>query len=92
MKGINGNMKGKEWPGHELCKTRLNLSTFIFQLEEREKLPVYMRGISMIELERQKQEAQKAIQLHESLTNAVNNSFIHKTKDFNKPIQKPAFL
>ena len=34
----------------------------------------------------------KAIQLHTNLTNAVNNSFTHKTKQFDKNIVKPKFL
>jgi SNF2 family DNA or RNA helicase len=38
------------------------------------------------------QKTKKAIQLHQSLTNAVNDSFTHTTKQFNKPILKPNFL
>jgi len=38
------------------------------------------------------QKTKKAIQLHQSLTNAVNNSYIHKQKEFSKPIIKPNFL
>lgn len=34
----------------------------------------------------------KAIQLHTHLTNAVNSSFTHKTKQFDKEIIKPKFL
>jgi hypothetical protein len=39
-----------------------------------------------------KQKTEKAIQLHKSLTENVNNSFESKTKQFNKQILKPKFL
>lgn len=38
------------------------------------------------------QKTQKAIQLYEKLTNSVNNTFNHKTKEFNKEIIKPKFI
>src|SRR6478735_2167898 len=38
------------------------------------------------------QKTQKAIQLHKNLTENVNRSFEHKTKEFNKEIIKPKFL
>lgn len=38
------------------------------------------------------QKTDKAIQLHESLVNNVNSKYIHKQKEFNKPILKPSFL
>jgi superfamily II DNA or RNA helicase len=38
------------------------------------------------------QKTQKAIQLHENLTQNVNRSFEHVTKEFNKEIIKPSFL
>jgi superfamily II DNA or RNA helicase len=43
-------------------------------------------------LEALQQKTQKAIELHENLTKNVNSSFIHKTKEFNKPIIKPNFI
>jgi SNF2 family DNA or RNA helicase len=38
------------------------------------------------------QKTEKAIQLHKSLTENVNNSFKNITKEFNKPILTPKFL
>jgi len=38
------------------------------------------------------QKTQKAIELYENLTQNVNQSFEHKTKQFNKEIIKPSFL
>lgn len=38
------------------------------------------------------QKTDKAINLHKRLTDNVNNSFTHITKDFNKKIIKPSFL
>jgi superfamily II DNA or RNA helicase len=38
------------------------------------------------------QKTQKAIQLHENLTQNVNRSFEHVTKEFNKEIIKPSFI
>lgn len=38
------------------------------------------------------QKTKKAIELHENLTKNVNNSFTHKTKDFNKTITIPKFI
>ena len=43
-------------------------------------------------LEALEQKRQKAIELHKNLTENVNRSFIHKTKEFNKDIIKPKFL
>lgn len=43
-------------------------------------------------LEALQQKTQKAIQLHKNLTENVNRSFEHKTKEFNKEIIKPLFL
>ncbi len=43
-------------------------------------------------LESLKKKTQKAIELHTNLTNNVNNSFNHVTKEFNKTIIKPKFL
>lgn len=43
-------------------------------------------------LESLQQKTEKAIQLHKSLTENVNRSFEHKTKEFNKEIIKPSFL
>lgn len=40
-------------------------------------------------LESLEQKTQKAIQLHKNLTDNVNRSFEHKTKEFNKQIIKP---
>lgn len=42
-------------------------------------------------LETLQQKTQKAIELHENLTKNVNSIFIHKTKEFNKPIIKPTW-
>ena len=42
-------------------------------------------------LEALEQKTQKAIQLHRNLTENVNRSFEHKTKEFNKSIIKPKF-
>jgi SNF2 family DNA or RNA helicase len=42
-------------------------------------------------LEALEQKTQKAIQLHRNLTENVNRSFEHKTKEFNKQIIKPKF-
>ena len=42
-------------------------------------------------LEALEQKTQKAIQLHRNLTENVNRSFEHKTKEFNKAIIKPKF-
>lgn len=38
------------------------------------------------------EKTKKAVQLHKNLTENVNRSFEHKTKDFNKEIIKPSFL
>ena len=43
-------------------------------------------------LEALEQKTQKAIELHKNLTENVNRSFEHKTKEFNKEIIKPNFL
>ena len=43
-------------------------------------------------IEALEQKTQKAIQLHKNLTENVNRSFEHKTKEFNKEIIKPNFL
>ena len=43
-------------------------------------------------LEALEQKTQKAIQLHKNLTENVNRSFEHKTKEFNKEIIKPKFI
>jgi hypothetical protein len=43
-------------------------------------------------LEALEQKTEKAIQLHKSLTDNVNNSFKHITKEFDKPILTPKFL
>lgn len=43
-------------------------------------------------LEALQQKTEKAIQLHKNLTDNVNRSFEHKTKEFNKSIIKPKFL
>jgi superfamily II DNA or RNA helicase len=43
-------------------------------------------------LEALQQKTQKAIELHKNLTENVNRSFEHKTKEFNKEIIKPKFL
>lgn len=43
-------------------------------------------------LESLEQKTRKAIQLHKSLTENVNRSFINQTKEFNKEIIKPSFL
>jgi hypothetical protein len=43
-------------------------------------------------LEALEQKTQKAIQLHKNLTENVNRSFEHKTKEFNKEIIKPNFI
>ncbi|HSH66809.1 MAG TPA: helicase-related protein, partial [Bacteroidia bacterium] len=43
-------------------------------------------------LEALEQKTQKAIELHKNLTENVNRSFEHKTKEFNKEILKPKFL
>jgi len=43
-------------------------------------------------LESIQQKTQKAIQLHQQLTENVNKSFANKTKEFNKEILKPKFL
>lgn len=43
-------------------------------------------------LEALEQKTQKAIQLHKNLTENVNRSFEHKTKQFNKEIIKPLFI
>lgn len=43
-------------------------------------------------LEALQQKTEKAIQLYESLTKNVNQSFEHKTKEFNKEIIKPTFI
>ena len=43
-------------------------------------------------LEAIQQKTEKAIQLHKSLTENVNRSFEHKTKEFNKEIIKPNFI
>ena len=43
-------------------------------------------------LEALEQKTQKAIELHKNLTQNVNRSFEHKTKQFNKEIIKPKFI
>lgn len=43
-------------------------------------------------LEALEQKTQKAIELHKNLTENVNRSFEHKTKEFNKELIKPKFL
>lgn len=43
-------------------------------------------------IEALQQKTEKAMQLYESLTKAVNQSFEHKTKEFNKQIIKPSFI
>ena len=43
-------------------------------------------------LEALEQKTEKAIQLHKNLTENVNRSFEHKTKEFNKELIKPKFL
>jgi len=43
-------------------------------------------------LEALEQKTQKAIELHRNLTQNVNRSFEHKTKQFNKEIIKPKFI
>lgn len=43
-------------------------------------------------LEALEQKTQKAIQLHENLTQNVNSSFTHITKEFNKEIITPKFI
>jgi hypothetical protein len=43
-------------------------------------------------LEALQQKTQKAIELHKSLTENVNRSFEHKTKEFNKQVIKPKFI
>jgi len=43
-------------------------------------------------LEALQQKTDKAILLHKQLTENVNRSFIHQTKEFNKSIIKPSFL
>lgn len=43
-------------------------------------------------IEALEQKTQKAIELHRNLTENVNRSFTHTTKEFNKPIIKPSFI
>jgi superfamily II DNA/RNA helicase len=43
-------------------------------------------------IEALEQKTKKAIELYENLTNNVNQSFEHKTKEFNKEIIKPKFI
>lgn len=43
-------------------------------------------------IEALKQKTQKAIELHKNLTDNVNHSFVHKTKEFNKQIITPNFI
>jgi hypothetical protein len=43
-------------------------------------------------LEAIQQKTEKAIQLHENLTKAVNSSFVHHVKEFNKDVIKPKFI
>jgi hypothetical protein len=43
-------------------------------------------------IEALEQKTQKAIQLHQSLTENVNRSFTNKVKEFNKEIIKPSFI
>jgi hypothetical protein len=38
------------------------------------------------------QKTEKAIQLHQSLTSAVNSTFTNKVKEFNKEVQTPKFI
>ena len=42
-------------------------------------------------IEALQQKTQKAIELYENLTKAVNSSFVHNVKEFNKEIIKPKF-
>lgn len=43
-------------------------------------------------IEALQQKTKKAVELHQSLTNALNQTFIHSQKEFNKQIIKPKFL
>ena len=43
-------------------------------------------------LEALEQKTKKAIQLYQNLTKSVNTTYLHKSKDYNKSIQKPLFL
>jgi hypothetical protein len=43
-------------------------------------------------IEALQQKTQKAIELYENLTKNVNQSFEHKTKEFNKQVTKPKFI
>lgn len=43
-------------------------------------------------IEALQQKTQKAIELHKNLTDNVNRSFVHKTKEFNKQIITPNFI
>jgi superfamily II DNA or RNA helicase len=43
-------------------------------------------------IEALQQKTQKAIELYENLTKNVNQSYIHKTKEFNKEVIKPNFI
>jgi hypothetical protein len=43
-------------------------------------------------IEALQQKTQKAIQLHKNLTENINKSFEHKTKQFNKEVLKPNFI
>jgi hypothetical protein len=43
-------------------------------------------------MEALQQKTQKAIELHENLTKAVNSTFVHNVKEFDKSIQKPNFI
>ena len=43
-------------------------------------------------IEALEQKTKKAIELHRNLTENVNRSFTHTTKEFNKPIIKPSFI
>ena len=43
-------------------------------------------------LEALEQKTKKAIQLYQNLTKSVNTTYLHKSKDYNKFIQKPSFI
>jgi hypothetical protein len=43
-------------------------------------------------IEALEQKTKKAIELHRNLTENVNRSFTHTTKEFNKEIIKPSFI
>lgn len=43
-------------------------------------------------MEALQQKTKKAIELHENLTKAVNNTFVESKKEFNKPVITPTFI